>query len=195
MSNLFYIADLHFRHSSIIKFAPMRGNFATVEEHDEHIIERWNSVVGKRDVVYVLGDIHFGSRKHYPQTLGRLNGIIRLVAGNHDHGNIRHLVKYCEIMSGAVPHTIVTPEGLRYSCIMTHIPVHPAQFERWDFNLHGHTHHNTVTYPNGLIDYRYVPLSAEHLMCAPLSRDSLCEWLKIRKDSQAGSASLNGMYT
>mgnify|MGYP002477993094 CR=1 FL=1 len=53
MSVVRFIADLHLGHTNM---AIKRG-FLTVEEHDEYIITQWNSVVNKRDVTYILGDI------------------------------------------------------------------------------------------------------------------------------------------
>jgi calcineurin-like phosphoesterase family protein len=41
MSIVRFIADLHLSHENMAK----RRGFSTIEEHDEHIIEKWNSVV------------------------------------------------------------------------------------------------------------------------------------------------------
>jgi len=43
MSTVRFIADLHLGH---INMAKHRG-FSSVEEHDEHIVKSWNSVVEK----------------------------------------------------------------------------------------------------------------------------------------------------
>jgi len=186
MSNIFYIADTHFRHRNIIEYAPERGPFTCVEEHDEFLISNWNNVVTKRDTVYLLGDVAFGSRKHLPDTVGRLNGRIRLVAGNHDHRNIKNLAAYCEIMAGCVPHTIIDGAH-RFETILTHIPVHPSQQGRFHFNIHGHLHMNEVMLPKDYAfakpekDPFYVCVSAEHTMMCPMSRSDLVDVLSARK--------------
>jgi calcineurin-like phosphoesterase family protein len=50
-----------------------RRGFSSIEEHDEHIIAKWNSVVNKRDVTYILGDMTMEKSSPYP-LLDRLNG-------------------------------------------------------------------------------------------------------------------------
>lgn len=52
--------------------------YKTVEEMDEDLINRWNSVVGKKDIVYHIGD--FGKYRY----VKKLNGKIHLICGNHE---------------------------------------------------------------------------------------------------------------
>lgn len=56
--------------------------FASSEEADEAFVERWNAVVGPRDVGWILGDVtsDTGPSEH----IARLNGTKYLIAGNHD---------------------------------------------------------------------------------------------------------------
>lgn len=78
-------SDTHYHHQNIIKYC--KRPFADVEEMNEALIENWNSVVGKNDLVYHLGDIAMGGKKKAEQTaeiLSHLNGTIRLIKGNHD---------------------------------------------------------------------------------------------------------------
>lgn len=49
----FIISDLHFGHENL---AIARG-FKNAEEQDDYIIENWNKVVNKRDLVIIPGDI------------------------------------------------------------------------------------------------------------------------------------------
>jgi calcineurin-like phosphoesterase family protein len=79
LNNYWYTSDHHFGHKNII--ALNSRPFTSVEEMDEALIARWNSVVGPDDVVYHLGDFSFGPQAHY---LPRLNGEKHLVLGNHD---------------------------------------------------------------------------------------------------------------
>ena len=69
MSNIWVISDTHFRHSNILNFIDhntgklVRPMFTDVDAMDEHIIERWNSVVKTGDTVYHLGDVVMGKDK------------------------------------------------------------------------------------------------------------------------------------
>src|SRR6266545_2095443 len=84
MSEVFFISDTHFGYRGIITFSgtkPFRP-FATIEEHDAELVQRRNSVVGNKDIVWHLGHCCFGKRNL--TIAGELNGSKRLVMGNHD---------------------------------------------------------------------------------------------------------------
>lgn len=51
---IFYTADLHFGHRSVIKFD--NRPFADVDEMDSALINLWNQRVGDEDHVYIIGD-------------------------------------------------------------------------------------------------------------------------------------------
>lgn len=80
----FIISDTHFGHKNVLQFEPSRNTQMRIdsfENHDEWLVERWNSVVSPDDVVLHLGDFAFNSASNY---LPRLNGTIILILGNHD---------------------------------------------------------------------------------------------------------------
>ena len=56
----------------------------TVEEMDNALIQNWNSVVGENDIVFHLGDFAFAPNWRWKELLGKLNGHIYLIMGNHD---------------------------------------------------------------------------------------------------------------
>lgn len=77
---IFFIADTHFAEENIMKYE--NRPFASVQDMNESLIEKWNAKVGEADVVYVLGD--FGAFGQEQEILKRLKGIKYLVKGNHD---------------------------------------------------------------------------------------------------------------
>lgn len=81
MTDILFTSDTHFSHARMA--TEIRG-FGSVEEHDETIIENWNSVVKRDDVVWHLGDVGMGRLDKFVSQLRRLNGTIHLVTGNHD---------------------------------------------------------------------------------------------------------------
>ena len=84
---IWFTSDTHFSHYNIIKYCDRPYSW---EEHDEVLIENWNSVVGKKDRVFHLGDFGFGSPdKLYKNVACRLNGKITLIRGSHDK-NVKH---------------------------------------------------------------------------------------------------------
>ena len=82
MGEVFFTADTHFGHRNIIAYA--NRPFASVEEMDEVLIERWNERVRPHDVVYHLGDFSLTRGPRTGEILGRLHGEIHIVWGNHD---------------------------------------------------------------------------------------------------------------
>ena len=62
MSRVFFTSDLHFGHENLCRV--IRGMSA--KESEELIIENWNKVVTKRDLVYILGDFTFEKASRIP---------------------------------------------------------------------------------------------------------------------------------
>lgn len=79
---IYFTSDTHFGHTNIIKYC--NRPFASVHEMNVALIQNWNSVVGKYDVVYHLGDFAFRPKSDAESFLSRLNGEIHLIKGNHD---------------------------------------------------------------------------------------------------------------
>lgn len=80
--SLFFISDTHFFHQNILRLC--ERPFDTIEEHDQKLIENWNSVVGPEDTVFHLGDFCFGGAQKWKEIRDQLNGHIILILGNHD---------------------------------------------------------------------------------------------------------------
>lgn len=84
---VYFTSDTHFFHAKVIEHS--NRPFDSVEQMNETLIANWNSVVGKNDVVFHLGDFAFGGKKQWNTILERLNGKIYLVLGNHDMANFK----------------------------------------------------------------------------------------------------------
>jgi calcineurin-like phosphoesterase family protein len=150
MSRVYCISDLHFGHKKILQFSERWREGSTVEEHDEILVAKWNSVVGKRDLVFVLGDVAF-SRTVFHTCMPQLAGRKVLVRGNHDELQCGEYLQYFEDVRG-----IFKKNGHWFS----HAPVHPAEL-RGCKNIHGHVHHNTVRDHYHEVDERYINVCVE----------------------------------
>ena len=84
MGKIFVVSDLHFQHMNILLLEKERSSFSSLTEHDNTLINNWNSVVSPEDVVFVLGDFIMGAAENVPNILDKLNGTIYLILGNHD---------------------------------------------------------------------------------------------------------------
>lgn len=158
MSEVFFISDTHFGHKKIIEFSKERGEFGSIEEHDEFLVQNWNNTVGKRDTVWHLGDFCFG-RKNIA-IAERLNGYKRLVMGNHDLYGAHEYTPYFDRIYGAAEYK---------GYVLTHIPVHPDQFQRYRGNIHGHLHSCTLDDP------RYINACCEQISCTPILFEELLQ--------------------
>lgn len=154
MNKVYVIADTHFGHKRVLEFVPHHRPFANIEEHDRELVRRWNSIVKPKDTVWHLGDVYFTQNGHTP--LAQLNGIKHLVMGNHDHFPMHIYQRYFNKILGAADYK---------NCLLTHIPVHESQKDRWVKNIHGHLHCFHVPDP------WYVCVSCEHIGLAPIPMD------------------------
>lgn len=128
MGNVRFIGCLHLGHDNIAKY---RG-FNSAKEHDSVLIENWNSVVHKKDIVYILGDVAYDTDKHY-SLLDKLKGRKIVVLGNHDlPKHIPSLLKHVESVAGMIHYK-------KYW--LTHAPVHPQELAFANGNIHAHIHH------------------------------------------------------
>lgn len=85
---LYFTSDLHFGHRSVITYC--NRPWATVEEMDEGLIERWNETVKPEDLVVIAGDMFFCGATRLKEIMQRLHGRKQLVLGNHDWGKIKY---------------------------------------------------------------------------------------------------------
>ena len=85
-SGIFFTSDTHFCHKKILEFCDRPWN--SIEEHDETLIDNWNSIITPDDTVFHLGDFCFGGAPKWKEILKQLNGHIYLIKGNHDDKNL-----------------------------------------------------------------------------------------------------------
>jgi len=173
--DIFIISDSHFRHANILKFVDSNGNpvrghlFADVDAMDEHMIERWNSVVKQGDIVYHLGDVVMGDREWFKKNWPRLNGSKRLIVGNHD--DIPFLSS-----GGFFKKVSMWRMFPEFGLMLSHVPLHLSSLRRGSpddpdapmlLNVHGHIHSNPSPegpYRNVSVEaINYTPVNIEEL--------------------------------
>lgn len=128
----FFTSDHHFGHERSLRWRP---GFASVEHMDDYMVAAWNAVVPEHGArVYHLGDFAFSGR-HAAAIRPRLNGTIRLIAGNHDP--VKEMVK-ADLFQRVYGVWREFPE---FSFVASHVPIRAADLRhemRW--NVHGHLH-------------------------------------------------------
>ena len=84
-----YISDTHFGHENILK--ECRPQFETVEEMDSLIIENINRKMKKKDVLYIVGDFSYRSKRSPISYLEKIRPKKILITGNHDRDWLKRL--------------------------------------------------------------------------------------------------------
>jgi len=177
MSTRFVASDHHFYHERILEFCSEQRPFSCVDEMNEVIVERHNSLVKPNDHVWYFGDVVFGDAKSNLakrlEIIDRMNGIKHLLGGNHD--------KLRAAMSEYQKY-FVSIEAYREfghnKDICSHYPVHTHQVEkRYKFNVHGHMHDQLILLPDGEPDLRYINVCLDNRDLYPTS------WEQVRHES------------
>lgn len=132
---IYFISDLHFGHSNIIRFD--NRPFTSVEEMDNTLITNWNNVITNDDLVYILGDISWYNSQKACEILKQLKGKKILIRGNHDKftNDINYKKQFIEITDYK---DIVVNNQL---IILSHYPIMFWK-KQWRnvIHLYGHVH-------------------------------------------------------
>lgn len=163
------VADPHFGHGLLaVGHDPITGvklrPFDGVDAMNAALIERWNAVVKPADRVYVLGDVAINRR--YIALLSQCHGRKVLCFGNHDIFKTRDYLPHFDRLCS---YKVLDSR----QAILSHIPLHPSNIERFGFNIHGHLHKQVVRLPDGTPDPRYCNVCVEHWDYAPVALDTV----------------------
>jgi len=158
----FITSDTHFYHSNMITWEnmPKRYQFNSQKgiekgtkdfnrdiliedtlKMNETLINNWNLVVGKDDLVYHLGDFAFASPNKIKEILSRLNGKIHLITGNHENWKTLKKIKDDFIETYSYKEIKYRFQDKTYHIVMMHYPI--QQWNRMLYNsmmLCGHSH-------------------------------------------------------
>ena len=148
----YYISDLHIGCTNSFDHRTL--------EHDELLVNNWNSVIKNNDKVYILGDIgRCGNNKdneYLCSIISRLKGKRILIRGNHDDlrdNRIKQLFAetydYLEIIDNY--------NGINQKLVLSHYPIFSWNGAYKDtILLYGHTHCNfdDQIYQNSLKELR-----------------------------------------
>lgn len=166
-------ADLHFNDQKIVDV--VRKRFVSVKEHDDFIVRAINSVVGKNDTLYILGDVGILPIQGIKYEISRIVGRKILVVGNHDRfsDEAAKEMGFDEVYRHPV---YVSPH-----VILSHEPVMEAYMNEYVINVHGHIHGDRIPcrgFVNANIDAtNYKPLSLDAII-RNAAKECLPRWEK-----------------
>lgn len=157
MTNIWFTSDQHYFHTNIIKYC--NRPFASVKEMDQAMIEKYNSLVKPKDIVYHLGDFGYAT-----STAAYLNGVKHLIIGNHDW----------KILDDLKPHFVWCRDTFRLKINgntfwLAHYP-HRAwpQAFHGAYHLFGHVHGRLPDYGRscdvGVDVWNYAPVHIDQII-------------------------------
>lgn len=191
MSNVFFTSDIHIGHQLV---AGKRG-FDDPSDHDAWLADIWDSQVGSKDTVYVLGDISINGKQPALDWVAERHGTKHLISGNHDpvhpmfHSKARKLLPaWHEVFETIQP--FMRLKLLGQTVWLSHFP-----YESWGdgeerggsrFNqyrmqerfgtllLHGHTHGTEKAHG----DMLHVGIDAWRSM---VTQETVLQWIVERR--------------
>ena len=163
MSNKVYvISDLHMGHKGIQDWAVGSRGGTDIDSHNEWLVDSINSVVTKKDTLWILGDIAWTN--HYLPLLNEMKGYKKMILGNHDKMCVTEYMKYGRVYPSLVMYK---------KFWLSHAPIHQDEL-RMHRNIHGHTHNKHMLEDDfETIDTRYINVCVEALKGVPVLIDRL----------------------
>lgn len=132
MSEIYFTSDLHLGH----RYASQCRGFNNTEDHDYEIISNISNQLGRKDKLFVLGDVAF--RRDALQLLNWIPCPMEMLFGNHDQYGHEEYLKYFNKIHGFRAY-----KGFWLS----HCPIHPQELCGAIGNIHGHVHKGAATPP------------------------------------------------
>ena len=135
--NYFFTADEHYGHKNIIKYCDRP--FHDIEEMNEELLKRHNSVVQEDDIVIHAGDFALMPKDKVGQIISRLHGEHIFLQGSHD--------RWASNLSFLWERKL----GDNYFVVCHYPMLSWPRSHHGSYLLHGHTHGRMKTYP-GILD-------------------------------------------
>lgn len=161
MSRIWLSSDWHFNHPFVAK---LRG-FESSTDHDAALIGSINELVGPRDTLWFLGDLHMKDLTDSLYKVDQINGTKHMIFGNHDGGHPMHRraqMKHRQYLESF--QSVGTVGQLRFGqdrMMLSHFPytedhTEGSRFMEWRLRdeglmlAHGHVHSEYLRSHRGL---------------------------------------------
>lgn len=161
MSNIYWSADAHISHPSILKFMPNRpyASEGNTHAHDEWIINLWQKTIGKYDKIYYAGDLTFRKSEDARRLLEQLPGEKYLAVGNHDgaiKAHSKYFRKVAQIMEVTIKPSMFETLSEELHIVLCHYPLldWPGK-QQGAIMLHGHCHGTMDDFNASSADLRF----------------------------------------
>lgn len=194
MSNIWFTSDTHYGHKNLVKGTtswdlslPNSENrvrdFASLEEHNQKLVDIFNSLIKPDDILYHLGDWSFGGHDNiylFRKQLHCKN--IHLILGNHDYHIENDKFLYnAELNARSLFSSVDYVKTLKLKGVPNIFMSHYAH-RVWDKSHHGSIHlygHSHGTLPDA--GNRSMDVGVDTHNLYPYHLDEILETLLPRK--------------
>lgn len=173
----YFISDHHFGHTNIIGYCDRP--FSSVEEMDQHMIERWNAIVKPEDEVFYVGDFSFRTVDESQVILESLHGTKTLILGNHDRRTPGAYKRMGFVACHQEFHYVIPEVGR--SVTLAHHPMFGPKAPQILVHGHSHTYRPVVT-TFTTTRQLLLNVSVEGLNYEPLSEEKLIAIIQQHDD-------------
>lgn len=181
---IFITSDNHWGHTNIIKYC--KRPFINSDEMNKAMIDNWNSVIDKNDIVYHLGDFIVSRTLLVKDILPKLNGKIHLLCGSHDKTAWREKDLFYRIYQR---NNILEIKHKNIPIVMSHCPM--LSWEKRSYgSIHFFGHVHTSPHKNVLCQKNSYDVGVDNNNFTPLLLDDAIE--KARNNPS--SFSINNLY-
>jgi calcineurin-like phosphoesterase family protein len=169
------LALVYFCHDREFIWGPRRFN--SVEEMNETIVDRHNSLVLPEDDVYVLGDLMLGDNEKGIELIKQMNGKLHIAIGNHDTAPRIELYKTLpNLVDINYVHTF---KYRKYNFYCSHYPTLTGNLEAESLkqvaiNLYGHTHQKDIFYEDRPYMF-HCGMDSNACACYPINIDYIID--------------------
>lgn len=158
----YIISDPHFGHKIVINFnnnfrSLSMGGVDTIEEHDQLIVDRVNSLLRPFDILIIAGDLG----KNFFKCINEMNCHKMILLGNHD---LLPMERYLELEQAIIINDI----NIDDEHFLSHIPLHTDALSGRK-NIHGHVHGRPIN------NERYINTCIEMTCGWPLPVDLILD--------------------
>ena len=175
---LYLTADEHYFHTKIIKYC--NRPFGSVQEMNEALVVRHNSLVRDRDCVIHIGDFSLSSLEEFISVIMRLNGYHFIMDGSHDMALNKFVSLKLDVLNDKL---CILPKLYEFRYSGHKIALCHYAMLRWWASHHGSLHffghsHGKLQHPGRAMDVgvdtnEFYPYLIEDVIAKTLNKQQL----------------------
>jgi calcineurin-like phosphoesterase family protein len=166
----YFTSDWHLGHVNILKYS--KRPFSSIEEMNNTIINNFNSIVKKEDVVYFLGDFFYAYKEKT-----HLNGHWNFIKGNHDKNYPPSNITFD---SFNLQKTYVDLNIYNQKITICHYPMQAyncSHFNAW--MLYGHIHNDA----SNIIQGKKMNVGVDNNNFYPINFEQIQQYMNQRENN------------